>query len=199
MKKTNKSNLKKYECLLILDTIGKEEAEKEILDRVQKEIQQAGGKVETVQKMGQKRALIAATLIAVNASEFYTQDMEDFATDPDGAYIGSFVVRSTEPEKLHTEPRDTTTVDMVAMHAGQTPVSPAAQVAAWKVEIINLGKRAGELLASAPADKAALLSSAQALARDTLRKNGEATGEEIAFAMNTLNNAIEAAEMATIA
>ena len=54
MKKTNKSNLKKYECLLILDTIGKEEAEKEILDRVQKEIQQAGGKVETVQKMGQK-------------------------------------------------------------------------------------------------------------------------------------------------
>lgn len=92
-----------------------------------------------------------------------------------------------------------TIADMVAMHAGQTPPAPPPQVAAWKVEMIALGKRAGELLASAPADKAALLSSAQTLARDTLRKNGEATGEEIAFAMSTLNNAIEAAEMASIA
>jgi hypothetical protein len=34
--------------------------------------------VNTIQKMGQKRALIAATLLAVNASEFFTQDVEDF-------------------------------------------------------------------------------------------------------------------------
>lgn len=54
MKKTKKNNLRKYECLFILDTVGKEEAEKEILDRVQKEIQAVGGKVETVQKMGAK-------------------------------------------------------------------------------------------------------------------------------------------------
>jgi hypothetical protein len=33
--------------------------------------------VNTLQKMAQKRALIAATLLAVNASEFFTQDMED--------------------------------------------------------------------------------------------------------------------------
>jgi hypothetical protein len=33
--------------------------------------------VNTVQKMGQKRALVAATLLAVNASEFFTQDIED--------------------------------------------------------------------------------------------------------------------------
>jgi hypothetical protein len=32
----------------------------------------------TVDKMAQKRALVAAVLIAVNASEFFTQDMEDF-------------------------------------------------------------------------------------------------------------------------
>jgi ribosomal protein S6 len=54
LKKTKQNNLKKYECLLILDAAGKEETEKEILDRVQKEIQQAGGKIETVQKMGPK-------------------------------------------------------------------------------------------------------------------------------------------------
>lgn len=34
--------------------------------------------VNTIDKMAQKRALIAATLIAVNASEFYTQDVDDF-------------------------------------------------------------------------------------------------------------------------
>ncbi|HEX8141001.1 MAG TPA: hypothetical protein VF553_00275 [Pyrinomonadaceae bacterium] len=34
--------------------------------------------VNTIQKMGQKRALIAVTLLAVNASEFFTQDVEDF-------------------------------------------------------------------------------------------------------------------------
>lgn len=33
--------------------------------------------INTLQKMAQKRALIAAILIAANASEFYTQDMED--------------------------------------------------------------------------------------------------------------------------
>ena len=33
--------------------------------------------VNTVQKMAQKRSLVAATLLAVNASEFFTQDIED--------------------------------------------------------------------------------------------------------------------------
>jgi hypothetical protein len=38
--------------------------------------------VNTIQKMGQKRSLIAATLLAVNASEFFTQDVEDFINAP---------------------------------------------------------------------------------------------------------------------
>jgi hypothetical protein len=37
--------------------------------------------VNTIQKMAQKRALIAATLLAVNASEFFTQDLEEFASN----------------------------------------------------------------------------------------------------------------------
>lgn len=37
--------------------------------------------VNTILKMAQKRALVAATLITVNASEFFTQDMEDIAYD----------------------------------------------------------------------------------------------------------------------
>ena len=41
--------------------------------------------VNTIQKMAQKRALVAATLIATSASEFFTQDMED--ADPAGRNI----------------------------------------------------------------------------------------------------------------
>lgn len=62
--------------------------------------------VNTIQKMAQKRGLIAATLIAVNASEFFTQDMEDFAIDPDGALEGSFVLRTSAPAEDKGEKKD---------------------------------------------------------------------------------------------
>lgn len=41
--------------------------------------------VNTFQKMAQKRAMIAATLIGVNASEFFTQDIEDIQPVGNGA------------------------------------------------------------------------------------------------------------------
>lgn len=40
--------------------------------------------INTIQKMAQKRALVAAVLIATGASEFYTQDVEDGGADPTG-------------------------------------------------------------------------------------------------------------------
>ena len=43
--------MKKYEGLFILDTAGKEEAIKDVIDKITSEIIAAGGKVETVQKM----------------------------------------------------------------------------------------------------------------------------------------------------
>jgi ribosomal protein S6 len=43
--------VKKYEGLFILNTAGKEEGVKEMIDRITAEISGAGGKVETVQKM----------------------------------------------------------------------------------------------------------------------------------------------------
>jgi len=46
--------LKKYEGLFILDVVGKEDAEKELIERIQKDIELTGGRVETVQKMGPK-------------------------------------------------------------------------------------------------------------------------------------------------
>ncbi len=44
--------MKKYEGLFILEVTGKEDAEKETVERIQKTIEQAGGRVETVQRMG---------------------------------------------------------------------------------------------------------------------------------------------------
>ena len=44
--------------------------------------QEVADLINTIQKMAQKRALVAATLIATSASEFFTQDVEDNQTDP---------------------------------------------------------------------------------------------------------------------
>jgi small subunit ribosomal protein S6 len=46
--------MKRYEGLFILDTAGKEESVKEVIDKITAEIAAVGGKVETVQKMDKK-------------------------------------------------------------------------------------------------------------------------------------------------
>jgi ribosomal protein S6 len=46
--------VKRYEGLFILNLAGKEEGIKEVVDRVSADIDAAGGKVETVQKMDKK-------------------------------------------------------------------------------------------------------------------------------------------------
>ncbi len=47
--------MKKYEGLFILNTAGKEENVKELIDKLSEEIAHAGGKVETVQKMDKRQ------------------------------------------------------------------------------------------------------------------------------------------------
>ncbi len=44
--------------------------------------------VNTIDKMAQKRALVAAVLVATNASEFFTQDLEDFDSDTGNVLTG---------------------------------------------------------------------------------------------------------------
>ncbi|MGZ5568370.1 MAG: 30S ribosomal protein S6, partial [Limisphaerales bacterium] len=46
--------MKRYEGLFILNTAGKEETIKDTIDKISTEITNAGGKVETVQKMDKK-------------------------------------------------------------------------------------------------------------------------------------------------
>lgn len=55
--------------------------------------------INTIKKMAVKRALVAAILIAVNASEFFTQDMDDQIIE--GHYT---VTESTPPQPLEPDP-----------------------------------------------------------------------------------------------
>lgn len=63
--------------------------------------------VNTILKMAQKRALVAATLLAVNASEFFTQDLDDMVIEGD---LGptwteqTTTQPATEPIKPTTQP-----------------------------------------------------------------------------------------------
>lgn len=54
--------------------------------------------------MAQKRALIAATLLAVNASEFFTQDMEDFAHNPN-VVDAEYEEKPQPPKQQLTKPK----------------------------------------------------------------------------------------------
>jgi hypothetical protein len=61
--------------------------------------------VNTLQKMAQKRALVAATLLAVNASEFFTQDVEDMAGFGDDIIDGQWMPAETlKDERQNVEP-----------------------------------------------------------------------------------------------
>ena len=66
--------------------------------------------VNTIQKMAQKRALVAATLIATSASEFFTQDVEEadsFGNNDTGSYPSGTreaQERVGKPEVLRSNP-----------------------------------------------------------------------------------------------
>lgn len=82
--------------------------------------------VNTLQKMAQKRALIAAVLIACNASEYYTQDVEDLDfgyVAPAGVVDGQIVGGDTPPKAPQTAPSAPSAP--LAPHNGQTPASGA--------------------------------------------------------------------------
>lgn len=61
--------MKRYEGLFILDTAGKEEGLKDVIDKISAEITSHGGKVETVQKMEKKA--FARVADKRNTSGFY--------------------------------------------------------------------------------------------------------------------------------
>lgn len=70
--------------------------------------------VNTIQKMAQKRALVAAVLNATNASDWFTQDVEDYVVD------GSF----TEVKEPEAKPRQQEQPKPEAKKASSRPLAP---------------------------------------------------------------------------
>lgn len=101
--------------------------------------------VNTVQKMAQKRALIAAILIGVNASEFFTQDVEDMVpldapTSHHAEVIDAEVIEepkgngkpaATQPEQK----KETPVVPRTAEEAESLPFKE------WPTEVKNMRAR----------------------------------------------------------
>lgn len=70
----------------------------------------------TIDKMAQKRALIAATLIATNASEFFTQDLEDID------YVDAEVIH--QPEQAQAQAKTEAKPDLKTSTSGAPTISP---------------------------------------------------------------------------
>jgi hypothetical protein len=62
--------------------------------------------VNTIQKMAAKRALVAACLLAVNASEFFTQDVEDGVIDAQPVSVTTAAPRQQRPVQAAPPPAD---------------------------------------------------------------------------------------------
>lgn len=108
--------------------------------------------VNTIQKMAQKRAFISATLIAVNASEFFTQDVDDM--QPIGAQTPVVDTATTDSlramlaaarDRLRTlggEPRPLTKKQVEGMDAhGITLELAVTNEALWELTIDRIADK----------------------------------------------------------
>jgi hypothetical protein len=98
--------------------------------------------VNTIQKMAQKRALIAATLLAVNASEFFSQDLEDFTdatpAPTDGA-AGKSEPEPKQPQKRASKKNvnDARVVLIKSVADAFKALNAAGDVPAWTPKAAN--------------------------------------------------------------
>ena len=86
--------------------------------------------VNTCQKMGQKRSLIAATLIGVNASEYFTQDLED-KIERDEPGPGDFGHNEAPPFADDEPPQQQRAAKPKAPPKAEAPKPAAADPSPW--------------------------------------------------------------------
>jgi len=106
--------------------------------------------VNTIDKMAQKRALIAATLLAVNASEFFTQDLDDYEDVIEGE---AREVTTTEPPAQETrkrppKPEPARTVPNGGAKAAEAPKAQPLTPEQQAKDAHALGVPAGDMPAS---------------------------------------------------
>lgn len=71
--------MNRYEGLFILDTAGKEEAVKDVIDKISADITAVGGRIETVQKMDKRS--FARVADRKHSSGYYVNVVFECATD----------------------------------------------------------------------------------------------------------------------
>lgn len=134
----------------------------------------------TILKQAQKRAFVAATLIAGCMSEFFTQDVEESSESDSGTgghtdYVeGKFshVDRNPPPPENFGDSQ------------------PPAERTVLKDRIAALGKQAKDKLATADSNDASKIGAALSAARDIYAKNGSATIDELKDTVATLEAAL---------
>jgi hypothetical protein len=87
--------------------------------------------VNTIQKMAQKRSLVAAVLIAVNASEFFTQDVEDFAARAARDGSGAAQPHADASDRRHAADSEGSSLESEIRAACRALGKTEEQLAAW--------------------------------------------------------------------
>ena len=89
--------------------------------------------VNTIDKMAQKRALVAAVLIAVNASELFTQDVEDYSDIVDGDWTPAPAPAKNPPAPANGKPpaKTETPPSPLDAYLAQAEQRPSVQAAAF--------------------------------------------------------------------
>lgn len=124
--------------------------------------------VNTILKMAQKRSIVAATLLAVNASEFFTQDMEDQVIE-----TSSYMVEHPNHVMLEEQPKAQSPYSKPTATPKVDPPQPEQPIASTSYkEIISLD----DLLQTLPLEYAPLDQKAKdALAKFSLKPNEKVT------------------------
>ncbi len=108
----------------------------------------------TILKMAQKRALVAAVLIATNASDYFTQDLDDFVTGEivDGTVRAAKQDQPPAPEDISQETGDVIAPRELVDPLGQWAVELAA--AEWGVDKSHAAQSIGKMKLGKQIDKA---------------------------------------------
>jgi hypothetical protein len=108
--------------------------------------------VNTIQKMGQKRSLVAATLMAVNASEFFTQDMEDMLI-PTAAAAAAVMTQTPSTVLGSFQDEEPASDSRSGLHQGRSqtrpdessgPINPRVEAPDLSVEILDACRSLGK-------------------------------------------------------
>lgn len=147
--------------------------------------------VNTLQKMAQKRALVAAVLIATGASEFFTQDLEDLAYGPEGGNGNGHTQASQQATRQERQKGGDTPGHVVAVNAFMSQ-DLGIKDRELKLDLISavLDRPVESTNDLGPTDVATIRRKLARL-KDAFKRNNVGNGQREAYVRWALGNGIE--------